>query len=190
MRITKRKTFATLIQAMEHTPHLPSKIYASRQWYREKAMKVRKYREGDTQRILKIGRINRRMRSGIRGKMMLGRLWMFEYDPISAEDTLAKGGYYDAFPCVFPIQPLEEGFLGINMHFLPYDWRAHLMDNLYDLVDDLDAIDATSADTSWSSSQRLRIPSVDGYDFLKKSAKYRYFKPALRKYLFNSRLFV
>ena len=122
-------------------------------------------------------------------------MFMFEYDPISAEDVLGRGGYYDSFPCVFPIQPLENGFMGINMHFLPYDWRAHLMDNLYDLVDDVDLIGTPQQSGNRFQSGmetgpnvQLNFPAVNGYNFLKKSAKYRYFKPCVRKYLFQRTL--
>ena len=52
------------------------------------------------------------------------------------------------------------------------------MDNLYNLVDNVENLNETS---------RIRLP-MDGYAFLKKSMKYRFMKPALRKYLFSRAL--
>ena len=173
--MAKKKTFTTILQKTVKGGTLPTNVYASREWFREKSMQVRSLREGDTQRILKIGRQNKRMKPALRGRMMLGKMFMFEYDPITAEETLERGGYYDIFPCVFPINPLEDGFLGINMHYLPYTWRAILMDNLYNLVQEPENL---------TEQSRLKLP-MDGYNFLKKSAKYRYFVPCIRKYLFT-----
>jgi len=101
----------------------------------------------------------------------LGRLFMFEYEPQHA-DTLP---YYDEFPLVLSMAAHADGFLGINLHYLPYTWRAVLMDALYDLKEE---------PINESSPTRLQVYS-NGYNILKKSTKYRYFRPCIKKYLFE-----
>ena len=48
-----------------------------------------------------------------------GRLNMFFYDP-KLKATLP---YYDRFPLVLPLKRFENGFLGINFHYLPIPLR-------------------------------------------------------------------
>jgi hypothetical protein len=97
----------------------------------------------------------------------IGRMYMFAYDPKHAS-TLP---YYDRFPLVFPFKKLNDGFLGINLHYLPLILRAKLMDALYDLVNN----------TSYDETTRLRLT----YDILDRTSKFRYFKPCVKHYLNN-----
>ena len=55
-----------------------------------------------------------------------GLLNMFVYDPKLKE----KLPYYDTFPLVLPIERYDNGFLGLNFHYLPYALRARLLDRL------------------------------------------------------------
>lgn len=55
-----------------------------------------------------------------------GKLYMFYYDP-KWKDKLP---YYDTFPLVFPFTALDNGFLGLNMHYLPYYDRVQLLSRL------------------------------------------------------------
>jgi len=59
-------------------------------------------------------------------KIMPGHLYMFVYDP----KTKAELPYYDRFPLVFPFRKTPDGFIGLNMHYLPYPLRINLLDNL------------------------------------------------------------
>jgi hypothetical protein len=62
----------------------------------------------------------------------IGRMFMFFYDP-KHKDTLP---YYDAFPLIFVIGLKDNGFLGMNLHYLPPYLRAKLMDELYKVSSD------------------------------------------------------
>jgi len=57
-----------------------------------------------------------------------GRLNMFFYDP-KYKKTLP---YYDTFPLVLPLEKYPDGFLGINLHYLPMKLRINLLDRLVD----------------------------------------------------------
>jgi hypothetical protein len=42
--------------------------------------------------------------------------------------------YWDRLPLIFPIEIYPDGFLGINLHYLPPMYRAKLMDALYGIL--------------------------------------------------------
>jgi hypothetical protein len=55
-----------------------------------------------------------------------GKLYMFMYDPKLKKEL----PYYDKFPLVFPFRSTPDGFIGLNMHYLPYQLRIRLLDSL------------------------------------------------------------
>ena len=61
-----------------------------------------------------------------KGKPHAGKLNMFFYDP-KYKETLP---YYDTFPLVLPIEKYSNGFLGLNLHYLPIPLRIRLLDRL------------------------------------------------------------
>ena len=63
-------------------------------------------------------------------KPFYGKLNMFMYDP-KFKKTLP---YYDTFPLVLPIEKYSDGFLGINLHYLPIPLRIKLLDRLVDYM--------------------------------------------------------
>ena len=99
-------------------------------------------------------------RSGDR--FMMGGLYYFYYDA-KLKDRLE---YWDAFPLVIPIERYKDGFLGLNLHYLPPRIRAGFMDKLMDfaIYDDNDEV------------KRLRVT----YEILNASKRYREFLPCLK----------
>lgn len=61
----------------------------------------------------------------------IGSLYLFQYDPLH-KDQLP---YYDTLPLVFPFNSAPGGFLGLNLHYLPYGLRFNLMKALLDLTE-------------------------------------------------------
>ena len=53
---------------------------------------------------------------------MLGRMYMFYYDP-KHKKTLKT---YDRFPLIFPIKKESDGFIGMNFHYLGSVSYTHL----------------------------------------------------------------
>ena len=92
-------------------------------------------------------------------------MYAFFYDP----KTKAKLPYYDRFPLIFPIKKLPDGFLGINMHYLPYQLRARLMDALYSITNN----------KKYNGSTKLKI----SYNILNSASKFKFFKPTVKRYL-------
>ena len=130
----------------------------ARTWYREKAKAINT--------INTIG-IMRREYLNNKTMIKLGYMYLFGYDPKTKEDL----PYYDRFPLIFPIQLYGDGFLGINMHYLPYNYRAKLMDALYTL----------STSRMYNEKTKLRLT----YDILNGASKYKYFKPCVKRYLYS-----
>jgi hypothetical protein len=98
-------------------------------------------------------------------RSVVGSMYMFFYDP-KHKDTLP---FYDSFPLVIVIDKAEGGFLGLNLHYLPPVLRAKFLDALLDITSN-DKYDET---TKFALS----------YSLLKRSSKYKYFKPCIKHYL-------
>ena len=97
----------------------------------------------------------------------IGKMFIFFYDP-KWKDELP---YYDTFPLIFVIESYTDGFLGINLHYLPPILRAKLMDSLYSI----------SSDNKYNENTKLNI----SYKILKSAARFKYFKPCVKRYLFS-----
>ena len=53
----------------------------------------------------------------------IGRLYFYKYNPLWRE----KLSYYDKFPMCVPIARYSDGFLGLNLHYLPMSQRELLL---------------------------------------------------------------
>lgn len=143
----------------------PSVKRESRDWFRQQTKNL----SVSSQRMV------RSDRSRLTDKPLLGRMYLFQYDP-KGKKTLP---YYDRFPLVFPIDSGRTSgfaasggsFLGINLHYLPLPLRARLMDALYDTITTKELDENT----------RLKI----SYNILQQAAKYRFFKPCIKRYLIS-----
>ena len=103
------------------------------------------------------------IRDGKRSKkVFFGRLNMFFYDP-KFKATLP---YYDRFPLVLPLKGTNNGFIGINFHYLPIPLRMRLLDRVVDF----------SNNTKFDESTILRV----SYNQLK---NVKLIKPTIKRYL-------
>lgn len=154
------KIFDEILLRGIRSGQVPARTSTAREWYRDQAKLVRRSQINETQ-ILKqsADRYETRFR--------LGHMYMFLYNP-KHKDTLP---YYDRFPLIFPINKAKGGFLGINMHYLPLQLRAKLMDSLYDI----------SSNDRYDETTKLRL----SYGLLNGTAKYKEFKPTVKHYLTN-----
>ena len=60
------------------------------------------------------------------GAPIIGNLYFYKYDP----KLKAKLNMYDKYPMAFPIKIYKDGFLGINMHYLPIGERVKFVEQL------------------------------------------------------------
>ena len=89
----------------------------STEWYRDK---IKEFGKPGAMDLIRDGKRNNRP--------FYGRLNMFFYDP-KYKKTLP---YYDTFPLVLPLERYDDGFLGINLHYLTMKLRIRLLDRLVD----------------------------------------------------------
>lgn len=101
-------------------------------------------------------------------RFLIGGLYFFYYSA-KYDDRLP---YWDAFPLVLPLERYGDGFLGMNLHYLPPRIRAGFMDKLmnFAIYDDNDEI------------KRLRIT----YDIVSASRRYKEFRPCIKRYLYKN----
>jgi hypothetical protein len=146
--------------AKEHkATELPMLSKNSLAWLREKIAEIK--------RPAAIVRDIVQEKSRRTNQLKLGRLYAFVYDPKSKDDL----PYYDKFPLVLVLEKYPDGFLGLNLHYLPYKYRVAFLTKLvkYAVTDKEDDI------------VRLRVT----YDILNASRRFKEFKPCLKRYLFN-----
>lgn len=132
------------------------KVEKSRQWFREQAAQVENLNTRD---------IIRGATKLYTNRMRLGHFYLFRYEPMNAM-TLP---YYDRFPYVLVLNGNSNSFMGLNMHYLPFEYRAVLMDQLHNY---------TVGDDDMA---RIRIT----YQILQTTKRLRFYKPCLRQYLNN-----
>lgn len=96
---------------------------------------------------------------------LVGEMFLYHYDP-KWKDTLP---YYDIFPLVIPIKTYSDGFLGLNLHYLPYNARIGFLNKLLDLA----------YTPPGDARTRLRI----SYEILRDSVKFNAYLPCLKRYL-------
>jgi hypothetical protein len=129
----------------------------SRAWFQQQVLLMSKQQ-------ITPGRLLRENPSEVKTSIMPGRLYMFAYDP----KLKAELPYYDRFPLVFPFRKVPGGFLGINMHYLPYDMRIKLLDKLMSFASNKNMDETTKLKYSWAvidgvSRYSSAIPCVKHY---------------------------
>jgi hypothetical protein len=98
----------------------------------------------------------------------LGMMYCYYYDAKTKDDL----PYWDRFPVIIVLEKYTDGFLGMNLHYLPPKFRAVFMQKLmkYAMLDEKDEI------------QRIRAT----YDILNATKRMAEFKPCLKRYLYGN----
>jgi len=97
----------------------------------------------------------------------IGKMYMFAYDA-KYGDVLPM---WDRFPLVIPMDLYDDGFLGLNLHYLdPYN-RLILLDRLHDFINN-DKYDDTTT---------FRL----SYGLLAHSRRYKLIEQCVKRYLFS-----
>ena len=123
----------------------------STQWYKDK---IKEFGKPTSLDFIRDGKRN--------NKPFYGKLNMFFYDP-KFKKTLP---YYDTFPLVLPLETYNDGFLGLNFHYLPIPLRVKLLDKLVDYTNSDDFTDVSTrmvVDYNKLKSIRLIRPTIHKY---------------------------
>ena len=98
--------------------------------------------------------------------VFIGGMFIYTYDP-KHKDTLP---WYDTLPCVIPVELYDDGWLGLNLHYLPPMLRARLMDKL------IEYRKRAATDRAY-----MKV----SYQLLKSAVKSKLFAPCVHRYLAN-----
>ena len=98
---------------------------------------------------------------------LLGTMYFYSYNP-KWKDKLP---WYDTFPLVFPIEKYNNGFLGLNFHYLSPQDRAILMDQLKAYTNNKKYDETTRL--------RLRFNMLEGFTKIKRA------RPTVHRYLLS-----
>jgi len=102
------------------------------------------------------------------GVPTVGNMYLFVYDP-KHKATLP---FYDMYPLAIPINYTNDGFLGLNLHYLPPGGRSAL----------LGALISIQNNDKYNDSIKLNI----SYDLLKgASSKFSGFEQCVKRYIFG-----
>ena len=83
-------------------------------------------------------------------RIILGRLYMFQYDPTLKESL----DFYDTFPLVIPLEYTRNGFTGFNLHYLRPQTRAFILETLKDYLTDDRMSERTRINITWDRINR------------------------------------
>lgn len=101
-------------------------------------------------------------------KIVPGKLYLYMYDA-KHKATLP---YWDKFPLVFPLHQTKDGtgFYGLNMHYLPYEYRIKILNQLIEI------------DLSKNTDRKKLILS---WQLITNASKLKFLEPCLHMYLYS-----
>jgi len=153
-RLYMTNLFNSLQNQMERQ-NLVARSGSARAWLQSKVMNM-----GSTASLVRDG-------SRSDNTFQIGKMYFFAYDPLTKKTM----PYYDRFPLVIPIEQYADGFLGMNLHYVPPTYRAKLLDKMMD----------TMSNKRFDERTKFRI----NYEMLNASTKFAIFKPCVKRYLYK-----
>jgi len=151
--------FANLLQKNVQSRSIPLRTAEAQTWVQQAATNAMK----NPKTVIKSAPST--LQKGGPVSSIIGQMVLFQYEATTAKDL----PYWDKFPLVFPFHTDSTGMWGINMHYLPYQMRAVLMDAL---------LTAASGELT-NARTKLQL----SYSVLQNISKNRYFEPCVKHYL-------
>lgn len=148
--------FFDRIQRQARAQGIEGTSRASREWFRKKAREIR-------------STPNKVLESGDKtvSKPSIGNMYFYFYDAKTKEIL----PYWDRFPLTIVIDVYNDGFLGLNLHYLPPKARGVLLDKLLQYANN-DKLDRTT---------KLKL----SYNLLKNASNLKEFRPTIKRYLIS-----
>jgi len=132
-------------------------VRGARGWFRSKVEQIK----GTTAKTLMANK------EWHRGLPEIGGMYAYFYDP-KTKDNLP---YFDIFPVTIVIEKYNDGFLGLNLHYLPPMYRLGLLDKLMEYATDNELTETT----------KLRLT----YSLLRSASKIKEAQPCIKRYLYS-----
>jgi hypothetical protein len=98
-------------------------------------------------------------------RIIPGKMYFYCYDPKLKEEL----PFWDKFPLTLVVRKYTDGFLGLNLHYLPIKNRIILLNKLYALANN----------TKFDESTKLKL----SYQILEASSRFKEYAPCLKRYL-------
>ena len=108
-----------------------------------------------------------RDRNKLKESSVIGKMYFYFYDP-KTKDTMP---YYDRFPLVIPIESYNDGFLGLNLHYIAPKYRMTLLDKL----------SVTASNKTYDEKTKLKL----NYKYLANASRVFEATPCIKRYLFS-----
>lgn len=160
MNSNKKNIFDDIARGARIQGYLPRTLDAQ-SYYRRKAAKLKNLTPTSLQRDIPDNVFSRIPNL----QSVVGHMVLFEYDA-KHKNTLP---YWDRFPLIFILKPLTDGFLGLNFHYLPYKWRAILLNRLREIV----------SNPYYDETTRIKMT----YSLLNSTPRFKPYKPCIKRYL-------
>lgn len=103
----------------------------------------------------------------LRENPLVGKMYFYFYDPKLKYEL----PFYDKFPLVIPIEKHTDGFLGLNLHYVPVQMRFAIIDTLSKKLNNKKMDETT----------RMRV----SYEYLTRLKNFSFFQPCVKKYLYS-----
>jgi len=148
----------SLLDVFERNKYdLPTSVRKSRGWFDSQVNALTK--QNLTPQKVLAGNVDQ-----LTTTLVPGNLYMYGYDPKLKNEL----PYYDRFPLVFPFRKTADGFIGLNMHYLPYHLRIALLDRLMVFKSNNRMDETTRLKYSWATIDGISkfdaaIPCVKKY---------------------------
>lgn len=110
----------------------------------------------------------------LRSRVGVGRMTLFFYQA-KYRQTLP---YYDKFPLVIVLKQYPDGFLGLNLHYLPIKQRLLILNAFYEFY--------KSRNIDWLD-ENIRLNNYVDYQMLTKltNGAAKFYKPCVKRYLYK-----
>ncbi len=134
-------------------------------WFREQVISLYGGKSLKTEEILTNTKENLYKQKRIEGgATAVGKMYTFIYHPLG-KSTLP---YYDLFPLTIMLKRYNDGFLGLNLHYISPKYRQILLNNLSGIM----------TNKKFDHTTRLRLT----YNMVRDWSKLKYAKPCIKRY--------
>lgn len=149
-----------LDQIKDLTQNLMGSTKEATQWYKDKITDLRKGKDPEYDR-------DQNLLFKKTSMPEIGSMFLFAYDP----KTKATLPFYDMYPLVIPIEFDNNGFLGLNLHYLPPNARVTFLNSLT----------TVSNNDKYDKTTKLNL----SYKILKNYSRFGGYEVCVKRYLYG-----
>jgi len=107
----------------------------------------------------------------VKKQLTPGKMVFYGYSPKTKDELM----FWDEFPITIILHQQKDGFLGLNLHYLPPSSRADFLNKLLKYV----------SDPNWIAHNNTSVEFRVTYGLLKNTAKLKAFRPCIKRYYYK-----